>query len=236
MYIDQTLCKRCLECRPICPMGAIVLREKGVVIDYETCVECGVCQRFAICPEGAIKQVKNIPYPRIIRAYFSDPLQTHRITGLGGRGTEEMKTNDVTNHFVKGRIGFCIELGRPGVGTYLNDIDKVLRKVTSMEVGFSEYNPLIPLMVDRKTGALRPETLGEKVLSAIIELVVSEESAICFIDEMKAFLDREIETVATMNVMVRANEDGSCPFLQMLKDHGENPYPNGKVNIGMALT
>ena len=73
-----------------------------------------------ICPEGAIKQVDPIPYPRIIRAIFSDPTIRHESTGVSGRGTEEMKTNDVTNNFVEGKIGFSIELGRPGVGAYLD--------------------------------------------------------------------------------------------------------------------
>jgi hypothetical protein len=216
-------------------MGAIVLKGKKVHIDYETCVECGVCLRSGICPEGAIKQVEEIPYPRIIRAFFSDPLQTHKITGLGGRGTEEMKTNDITDHFVRGKIGFCIELGRPGVGAYMKDIDKVLKKVSSMGVEFPEYNPLIPLMVDRNNGALRAEILNEKVMSAIIELIVPEEEAFSFIDEMIRFFNTKMETVVTFNMIVRADEDGKCPILEKLREHGLSPYPNGKVNIGMAL-
>jgi hypothetical protein len=216
-------------------MGAIVVKDKEVIIDYETCVECGVCQRFNICPEEAIKQVDEIPYPRIIRAVFSDPLQTHKSTGIGGRGTEEMKTNDVTNHFTLGEIGFSIELGRPGVGSYLSDLDKVVRKVTSMGVEFAADNPVIPLIEDRKTGALRPEILKEKVLSAIVEFRVSEDEALDTIAEMKHFLTTQLESVATMSIISRADQDGNSAFLQRLKDQGESPYPNGKVNIGMAL-
>ena len=43
MYIDQELCKKCLECQPVCPMEAIIVKDKTVFIDYEACVECGVC-------------------------------------------------------------------------------------------------------------------------------------------------------------------------------------------------
>lgn len=235
MYIDQELCGKCLDCRPVCPVGAIMLRDKTVAIDYEACVECGVCLRFDICPEKAIKQVDEIPYPRVIRAIFSDPIQRHESTGVQGRGTEEMKTNDVTNLFQKGKIGFSIELGRPGVGAYLTDLEKVIMKATSRGVEFSEDNPVISLIADRATGELRPEVLNEKVLSAIAEFLVPESEALEFIDEMKAFLNAELDCVATMSVIARADENGDSEFMRRLKDSGVAIYPNGKVNIGMAL-
>jgi NAD-dependent dihydropyrimidine dehydrogenase PreA subunit len=235
MYIDEELCKKCLDCRPVCPMGAIVLKDKSVVIDYETCVECGVCRRFEICPEAAIKQVDEIPYPRVIRAVFSDPIQRHESTGVQGRGTEEMKTNDVTNLFQKGKIGFSIELGRPAGGAYLSDLEKVIRKVTSMGGELAEDNPVYQLIDDLKTGALRPEVLGERVLSAIAEFLVPEEKSLDVIEEMKSFLNSELDCLVTMSVISRAGRDGSSGFLQKLKESGVDTYPNGKVNIGMAL-
>jgi NAD-dependent dihydropyrimidine dehydrogenase PreA subunit len=235
MYIDEELCKKCLDCGPVCPVGAIMLKNKMVVIDYEMCVECGVCLRFEICPEGAIKQVDKIPYPRVIRAIFSDPIQRHESTGEAGRGTEEMKTNDVTNLYQRGKIGFSIELGRPGVGAYLGDLEKVVKKVTAEGVVFAEDNPVVPLIADSATGALKPEILGEKVLSAIAEFLVPEEKALDFIREMKDFLNGELDCVATMSVISRADENGDSDFLRCLQENGVDIYPNGKVNIGMAL-
>jgi hypothetical protein len=214
-------------------MGAIRLEDKAVIIDYESCVECSVCRRFGICPEDAIKQVEEIPYPRVVRAVFSDPLQRHQTTGIGGRGTEEMKTNDVTNQYKKGSIGFSIELGRPGVGAYLSDLDKVLRKVTASGGIFAEENPVMPLIADRKTGALKPELLKEKVLSAIVEFHIPEEEAIAFINQIKQFLNDNLDSVATMSVIWRADPDGRPQFLEQLIAQGQSPYPNGKVNIGM---
>ena len=208
---------------------------KKMVIDYDRCVECGVCLRLEICLEGAIKQVEEIPYPRIVRAVFSDPTRPHQNTEIGGRGTEEMKTNDVTNLFTKGTIGFSVELGRPGVGAYLVDLDRVLRKITSMGVRLAEDNPVTSLIADRTTGALKPELLGEKVMSAIAEFLVPEEGVFEFIGEIERFLNAEIDSVATVSVIARADDGGGCEFLERLKAHGQNPYPNGKVNIGMAL-
>ncbi len=235
MYIDQELCKKCLECPPVCPMGAIVLKNRTVVIDPEACVECGVCQRFQVCTEDAIKQVPEIPYPRIIRAVFSDPLLPHESTGVAGRGTEEMKTNDVTNHFKRGWIGFSVELGRPYKGAYLRDLEKVVKKAKSLGAEFSPDNPVYPLIANRATGALKPEVLGEKVISAIAEFVLPEEKALHAIAELKRFLNTEVDCAVTMSVISRADDQGDTEFLARLKETGHNPYPNGKVNIGMAL-
>jgi len=217
-------------------MGAIRLEDKNVFIDYESCVECGVCLRMNICEQEAIKQVDEIPYPRVLRAVFSDPVQTHKSTGIQGRGTEEMKTNDVTHLFKEGIVGFSIEIGRPSLGAYLKDLDTVTRKVTAMGVKFAEDNPVVPLIADRKTGALKQEVLGEKVISAIVEFIIPEETAVDFIHEMSRFLDTEIDSVATMSIISRADPDGVSGLFTKLKSNGLNVYPNGKVNIGMAIS
>ena len=235
MYIDSNLCQKCLACLPVCPVGAIKIINKQVAIDYEECVECGVCRRLRICPENAILQVDDIPYPRILRAVFSDPTKNHPSTGVLGRGTEEMKTNDVTHLFKTGDVGFSIELGRPSVGAYLSELDKVTRKVTEMGVVFAKDNPVIPLISDTKTGALLPEVLGEKVLSAIAEFKVTESRALDILEELTYFLNTRLDTVATMSVIARANENGKSDFYEKLKLAGYHPYPNGKVNIGIAL-
>jgi NAD-dependent dihydropyrimidine dehydrogenase PreA subunit len=235
MYIDKELCKNCTKCLPVCPVGAITLADKVVSIDYESCVECSVCRRLGICPEGAIKQVEEIPYPRILRAAFSDPMHRHESTEILGRGTEEMKTNDVKNEFVKGTTGFSIELGRPGIAAYLRDLDKVTRKVISLGGAFSEYNPVLSLMKDKSTGELKTEVLGERVLSAIAEFAVPEERAIEVLDEMIEFINQELDTVATVSVISRADEEGNIDLLEKLREHHYEPYPNGKVNIGMAI-
>ena len=49
--------------------------------------------------------------PRILRSRVP-----HESTGVEGRGTEEVKTNDVSGRVKMGEVGFTIELGRPGVG------------------------------------------------------------------------------------------------------------------------
>jgi len=240
MYIDPELCKKCVDCIPVCPVGAIRIADKKVVIEYEACVECGVCRRLNICAQGAIKQVDPIPYPRILRAAFSDPLHRHESTDVLGRGTEEMKTNDVKNEFTSEIIGFSVELGRPGAGAYLRELEKITKKSVALGAHFASYNPVMALMEDQKTGALKKEVLGEKVLSAIAEFTVPREKALEVLGELIQFANRELETVATISLIARNDRENPHAFLRDLEVHGKKfgyvPYPNGKVNIGMAAT
>jgi ferredoxin len=138
MLIDQELCTGCGRCVPYCPMDAIVRhkkdREKGTKawteIDRDECVECS----------DAIKE-EELAWPRVLRRAFSDPLYVHQGTDVPGRGTEEMKTNDVTGRFREGFIGVGLEFGRPGTGTRLKETEKALKKLTRLGV---ELEPHIP--------------------------------------------------------------------------------------------
>jgi Pyruvate/2-oxoacid:ferredoxin oxidoreductase delta subunit len=245
MYIDQDVCERCMDCIPVCPVGAIGIAETRlvngftfqVVIDYETCAECGVCRRLNKCPQGAIKQVEEITYPRILRAAFSDPTFRHASTAVLGRGTEEMKTNDVKNEFTRDNIGFSVEVGRPGVAAYFRDLQKVTMKVVSLGGDFASYNPVVALM-DKSTGTLKEEVLNEKVLSAIAEFIIPREKALDVLEQLMIFINAELESVATISVISRNDEDGGHSILRALEAHGKLhgyvPYPNGKVNIGIA--
>jgi len=95
-----------------------------VEINFDECVECGVCRYSDVCPTDALTQ-QEMEYPRILRSQFSNPLVSHPGTGVPGRGTEEMKTNDVTGRFKRGMAGVAIEMGRPGIGTRLYYVKKV---------------------------------------------------------------------------------------------------------------
>jgi Pyruvate/2-oxoacid:ferredoxin oxidoreductase delta subunit len=246
MFIDQDVCEKCLGCIPVCPVGAIQITETKfvhhfffqVAIDYETCVECDVCRRLNICPQGAIKQVDAIPYPRSLRAAFSDPTVKHESTSVPGRGTEEMKTNDVKNEFTEDIIGFSVELGRPGVAAYLRDLEKVTKKVIALGGLFAPHNPVLALMKDQSTGELKEEVLNEKVLSAIAEFIAPKQKALTVLAQLIPFINTELETVATISLIARNDNEGGHSFLRELEAHGKDngyiPYPNGKVNIGIA--
>lgn len=232
MRIDDNVCTGCWECVPYCPVGAM-LPEDGVVrVDEEQCVECGTCLRTAPCPSGAIYEPEAVfQWPRSVRKVFSDPKAVHKETNVPGRGTEESKTNDVTGRVKRGRISVAVELGRPGIGTDFHDVEKVSTALAGLGVHFEPCNPLTSLMVDTKTGKIRDDVKGERVLSAIVEIETG-------IDNLKPVLEtvrrvsEELKTVFSLDLISRFDPDGSIPVLPLLKDMGLEPRPNAKINIG----
>ena len=67
---------------------------------------------------------------------MSDVTTVYR--GVNGRGTEEMKTNDVTGRFKKGYAGIAVELGRPQVSTSLRDLEKIAMVVAQHGAEFGD--------------------------------------------------------------------------------------------------
>jgi hypothetical protein len=202
------------------------------VIDEDECVECSVCIRSGCCPTDALYQPPLV-WPRIVRKNFSDPLKIHPETRIPGRGTEEMKTNEVTGRYRRGMYGMAFELGRPGVGARFYDAEKVARALSTLNVGFEENNPVTKLMVDRKKGFINPEVLGEKVLSAIVEFLAPAEK----LPRVLEVLDRvskEINTVFSGDIISRVGTDGSVPYIRLLQDMNRFLSINGKSNVGLG--
>lgn len=234
MLINYETCTRCAKCIPTCPVGAISGNRsaKRVAIDQELCVECGVCYRAGVCEAGALTR-SELTWLRSIRAALSDPLIVHKETRIPGRGTEEMKTNDVTGRYKRGHIGLAAELGRPGIGTSLRDVEKVAMACARHGVVFEPQNPVTALMVDKSTGQINPEVLNERVLSAIIEFEVPLEKATTLLAELRA-VSQKIDTVFSLDAIGLAEPDGSIPIHDLLLAEGFSPSPNGKNNMGLG--
>lgn len=262
MEIDKQKCVGCGNCHAICPMGAISLDVDGIsVINQDECVECSTCYRVLrdegypsifvrfirgilgvfnlqymaepdVCPTGALAP-PDLEYPRSLRAAFSDPTVVHAGTGVGGRGTEEIKTNDVTGRLLSGDAGVVIELGRPGVGAYFRDVEKVATSLIPLDPHFEEFNPVTQLMEDPKTGKLKAEVLDEKVLSAIIEVKTKLEKIPDYLAVLES-LQSELDTVFSVGVASKCNPDGSIPHQKWVEDAGYTLSPNGKTNLGLG--
>jgi len=237
MKIDKETCIGCGDCHPYCTVGAIAAVEGSdepvSEINQEECVECGVCLRAEVCPVDAI-YMPELEWPRIIRAQFSDPLIQHPSTSIGGRGTEEIKTNDVTDRLGSGFAGIAIELGRPGVCTTLRDLQTIsmtLAKLGGIE--FEPENPVTAIMTDTKTGKIRDDVLDEKMLSAIIEFGIE----LSRLNEVLATLKEaatKIDTVFSLDVASRVNPDGTIPHVPIATACGFTPRPNTKTNVGLG--
>jgi ferredoxin len=233
MKIDHTLCIGCQGCIPFCTMSAINVGDDGSVqIDYDECVECGVCRKMNVCPVGAIKE-EELEYPRIIRSTFSNPEKPHARTKRHGRGTEEMKTNDVTDRYKTGEIGLCIEMGRPGIGARLRDVEKISKVLASFGLELEECNPLFDHIADVEKGTFNESVLNEKVLSAIIEVKGSPDSIALVLDRLKE-IAQGLETVMSVSVICRADENGEIPDYERLKDLGYESNGHAKINLGLG--
>jgi len=232
MKILEEKCKKCTDCLPYCPVGAIGVRDKKITIDQDSCVECSVCLRSEVCREGAFMR-EELPWPRVLRAEFSDPTIPHKKTDIGGRGTAEMKTNDVSGRIKRGEVGVAIELGRPGVGTRFADVEKFTREVARLKIPLEEANPVSTLVQDRGKGVFPPEILGEKVLSAIVEFKVPF-NRVEEILELLRQVSARLDTVASVSLIGRSDPNGRVPLEQLLVQKGVRFYPNGKVNIGLG--
>ncbi len=232
MKIDPELCIACEACLPYCPMAAISMKDDVAVIDEDECVDCSVCLKSGVCPVDAFV-FEPAPWPRSLRATFSDPRTEHKETKIAGRGTEEMKTNDVTGRFQRGWVGMGCEFGRPGIGARFRDIDKVAQVLARHGVEFEPKNPVTFLMEDPKTGKIREDVLNEKVLSGIIECLYPIEK---FEEIMNALKEvaKEVDTVFSVEVINRADPDGSYPLRKLLDKMGIPYYINGKQNVGLG--
>jgi len=231
--IDSDLCVGCGSCVPYCPVEAIKLVDRKAEADLGRCVECGTCVRADPCPVGALSMPEALAEIREISHYLSDPTTTKKATGVPGRGTEEVKTNDVTGRIKRGEVGVCIEMGRPGVSTSFGDVEKVSKALAKLDVHFEEKNPVTAL-IDVKTGKLVKDELREaRALSCIIEVMTRIENVPEVLKVLRR-VETEIDTVFSLGMICRFDEDGSISVIKMLESQGIKVRPNSKVNVGIG--
>lgn len=243
-------------------MGAIYIdpARNRASVNEEECVECYACfrgmskehlfppmvraiRRVAkafrfrfdpepdVCPTDAIVP-QELTWPRIVRRAFSDPQVPHESTGIPGRGTAEVKTNDVTNRVKEGEAGFVIEFGRPGIGVRFREIQKMTRVLAGCGVEFEKHNPVASLMTDAARGLIREEILDEKILSAIVEIKVGLEQVPEILRVIRS-VSPELDTVVAVGVSTRCDSDGEDPLGDLLRREGYPAY-RGKTNLGLG--
>ena len=233
--IDKEKCTGCRICQTYCTVDAIDFGKRKCKINNELCTECYVCLRMRVCPEDAIYAEELVGFYKQFQHVISDPVENHGVTGVTGRGTEEVKTNDVSGRVKRGWIGLSIDMGRPGLGVYLRDAEKVA--MACAEAGFKlapqEESPLAALMPDNSTGKLEDGCLDYRLLSVIIEGRCEEGRAKDVLRALKK-VEKEIDTVFSVGLISRVDENGHCRALEFLDELGMPQPHRGKVNPGMG--
>ena len=263
MYINPNKCVACGNCTYVCPMGAIYIHpeSKRATVDRDECVECYSCYnglsqehlnptlvRFVrkifamgrirfdpepdVCPTAAFEPDK-LEWPRVVRRAFSDPRVPHESTGIEGRGTEEVKTNDISGRVKVGEVGFTIEFGRPGVGARFHEIERMSTALAEIGVSFEKKNPVTTLMTDQKTGQIREDILNEKVMSAILEI----KTTVDMVEKVLAVVkdvEKRIDTVVAVGVGTRCDENGEDHVIAPILERLGYDLQRAKTNIGLG--
>ncbi len=243
-------------------MGAIAINPatKRSEINSESCVECYLCFRGMsqehlnptmvravrtvlgwarlrfdpepdVCPTAAFEP-DDLQWPRVIRRAFSDVTATHESTGVHGRGTEEVKTNDVTGRVKAGEAGFVVEFGRPAIGVYFRDIQRMTMALAAAGAQFEPNNPVTHLMTDAGRGTIREDILNEKVLSAIVEMKTAVDRVEHFIDVIERVAP-DLDTVVSLGVSSVCDAKGDNPVEAIMVRRGY-PIIRGKTNLGLG--
>jgi len=263
MIINPKKCVACGNCIPVCPMEAIFVDKNinRAVIHEDSCVECGTCYRGMstenlnpfiirtvrkiagffkfrfepepdVCPTSAI-EMNELSMPRLIRQIFSDPVIEHKSTGIKGRGTEEVKTNDVSLRIDTGEVGYTIEFGRPGVGVRFHEIQEMTKTLAAHKITFEKNNPITHLMTNTDTGELRKDILQEKILSAIVEINTPIDQVEKILNLVKS-VNEKIDTVIAVGISTRCDEAGEDEILAPLLKDLDVSFERAKTNIGLG--
>ena len=263
MKINPDKCVACGNCTYVCPMGAIYIDPvlKRATINRDECVECYACYnglsqehlnptlvrtvrrvfaalriRFEpepdVCPTAAFEP-DELTWPRIVRRAFSDPSVPHESTGVEGRGTEEVKTNDVTGRVKVGDVGFTIEFGRPGSAFVSAKSRKCAGLWRGQTSASRKETRSTSLMADVGTGTLRADILDEKVMSAIVEIkvpVARTEEIIHVVWEV----EKKLDTVVAIGVATRCGEHGEEVVVAPILERMGYKLQRAKTNIGLG--
>jgi hypothetical protein len=230
--VDRNECVECYACynglsQEHLPPGLVRgLRSFFKMLRLRFDPEPDVCPTAAFAPE-------ELTWPRVVRRAFSDPRVPHESTGVQGRGTEEVKTNDVSGRVKVGEVGFTIEFGRPGVGVWFHEIQKMSQALARAGVSFEKKNPITSLMSDVATGTVREDILNEKILSAILEIKVGverTEEIIRLVREVEA----QIDTVVALGVGTRCDEHGEEHVIAPILERLGYKLERAKTNVGLG--
>ncbi|MBS1402818.1 MAG: 4Fe-4S binding protein [Oscillospiraceae bacterium] len=231
MVINKEKCIGCGQCIPYCGPKAIRIENRQAYIDLDLCVECGNCKFGNVCPVDAIVQ-QTLIMPRMIRAIFSNAREKSPNTGIPGRGTEEMKTNDITNRYPLGKVGIACEMGRPATSTSFHDVETIARTLCAHGAQLEQENPSAIVFEPGNTGSVKAEFKNERAMSFIIEALIDADKLPAILSDLKE-AQKQVDTVFSVDVITRMDH-GMIPTDSLLSQAGVQRRPNGKTCVGLG--
>ncbi|MHA2393918.1 MAG: DUF362 domain-containing protein [Promethearchaeota archaeon] len=236
-YIDQELCVICGVCirAGVCKTEAIYMPETPWPRSLAAAFSGGGFSYYLpgkrYNPDGSRR------YDRIERKMGIPEMSfkevNEKCANAGSRGTNEMKSNDRTDRFKEGEVGLACELGRPGIGFYFRDLEKVSMALAGA-VEIEENNP-VSFMLDLETGAIKDnyqEIRDVRALSAIVECKIPEEKTPEIFEKILE-VAKEIDTVFSVDIINRC-QGGRPTVKKILDEAGIDVRINGKTNIGLG--
>jgi hypothetical protein len=115
----------------------------------------------------------------------------------------------------------------------MREIQVMCSRLAQAGVSFEKKNPLTSLMSDQASGQLRADILGEKVMSAIVEIKVPVERTEEII-RLVWDVEKELDTVVALGVGTRCDAQGEDNVVAPILERLGYKLERAKTNTGLG--
>jgi hypothetical protein len=115
----------------------------------------------------------------------------------------------------------------------MREIQTMCLRLGDVGVAFEKRNPITSLMTDPARGILRGDILGEKVMSAIVEIKVPVERTEEII-RLVWDVEKELDTVVALGVGTRCDTDGEDHVVAPILERLGYKLERAKTNTGLG--
>jgi hypothetical protein len=151
----------------------------------------------------------------------------------GAAPPPDPKLNEVHHRISSESIAVVVEVGRPGVGTSMRDVDAICRALAASGVSFDPGSSVTGLMVDVAAGTLQPDVLDERVMHAMIHYSCSRDQLLASIEALKEVANR-VHTVFSVGFSTPVDNRNDRLAGAIADEAGLPLKPHAKTNVGLG--
>jgi NAD-dependent dihydropyrimidine dehydrogenase PreA subunit len=204
-----------------------------MIIDRDLCTGCEACCEY--CPVNAIGMDADLAYIDLELCTECNNCLRADVCPTDAIFQNELGWPRSIRNIFSDPISVFKETGVSGRGTEESKTNDVTHRFKKLGVSFDSDNPLTYLMADTKTGKLKEDVLDEFVVSAIIEFKTPLTQCVEIVKTLEEISDR-INTVFSVGVISRVEEDWSIPAQTVLQNAGFALRPQGKTTLNLGRT